>query len=148
MRDCTPNPTRSAPRLFGWFLVGVLALGVTGCVHNDHLTMGANEKWVASDQHMIPKSLGTLIISPFDAIFAPWFNAIDQMSADEGSEPQIKYLSFSGSRTLALADQEWGYHVIGNIFTIPVDIVYLLLTGPVDIIWVLASDDTSDEDEG
>ena len=148
MRDRTPNTHRSAPRLFGWLLVGVLALGVTGCVHNDHLVFGATEKWVASDTHMIPKSFGVVFTSVFDAILAPWFMMGEQVFRDEQYHPDHKYISYSGSRTVARSDMAQGYQFVASVFSIPIDTVYLLLTGPIDLIWVLASDaDTTMEGE-
>lgn len=141
MRDTQIATRGTAPRFFGWLLVGILALSTTGCVYNDHLVFGATEKWVASDTHMIPKTLGTIVIAPFDAVFAPWFMIADQLVRDEQYSPNHKYISFSGSRTVARSGMAWGYHDIATIFALPIDIVYLPLTGLIDIVWVLTSDD-------
>ncbi|RKY19652.1 MAG: hypothetical protein DRQ55_10190, partial [Planctomycetota bacterium] len=141
MRDRTQTTQRSAPRLFGWLLVGVLALGVTGCVHNDHLVYGATEKWEASDQHMVPKAFGFIFPVVFDAILSPWFMMGEQIARDEQYHPDHRYISYAGSRTIARSDMGQGYKFFASIFSLPIDTVYLLISGPVDLIWILGFED-------
>lgn len=146
MRDRQPSAARTAPRIFGWLLVGALTLGLTGCVYDDHLVFGATEKWVASDINIIPKTLGTIVISPFDAILAPWFMIGEQIARDDQYHPDHTYISYAGSRTIARSDMAWGYQMIASIFSIPIDTIYLLITGPIDMVWVLGfGDDGSAE---
>ena len=137
---------RSAPRLTAWLLMGTLALGMSSCTYDNHLVFGATEKMAKSEIAVVPKWLGVLIISPFDAILAPWFQIYDQAARDPQYHPKHKYFSYSGSRVVGRADMHWGYELTASIFSYPIDTIYLLLTGPADLIWVLNEDEPDDDD--
>lgn len=136
-----PRTVRSAPRFAAWLVAGLVLVGATGCVHNNHLVFGATEKWTASDVHIVPKTLGTLVVAPFDAVLAPWFMIVDQGFRSEQYDPDHKYFSYAGSRTVGRAGMGWGYEIIASVFSIPIDTIYLLVTGPIDLIWVLGFED-------
>lgn len=147
MRDCNPGSPRRAPRVAAWLLVGLLSLTFTGCYYNGHRTFGATEKLAASEVTVIPKTIGVLFSSPVDSLLAPWIMIFDQLRYDPQYDPNHKYISYAGSRVIARSDMEWGYSAIATIFAVPIETVYLLLTGPIDLIWVLGFEEPNDGDD-
>ena len=137
-----------AKQSLGWILVAVLLSGTVACRYNGHRNMGATEKWVASDVHIVPKAFGLIFVPLFDAIFSPFTASIDYIGNDEQYHPDHKYLSYAGSRTIGRSDMGLGYQVWCSIFTIPIETVWLVLTGPIDLVNVLWFGDDAEDEEG
>lgn len=128
-------------KCLGLMLVGVLLTSTVGCSYNGHTNMGDTEKWVASGVNIVPKVILTIPIAIFDSIVSPFTAAGDQIFRSHQYHEDHKYLSYAGSRSIGRSDMGLGYQIIVNIFSIPIETVWLLVTGPVDLITVLVSDD-------
>ena len=133
-------------KCLGLVVIGVLLTSSFGCTYNGHTNMGATEKRVASRVNVLPKVLVLLPISIVDSVFSPFTAARDQWFRDEQYHPNHEYLSYAGSRAIGRSDMGLGYEIMVSIFSIPIETVWLLLTGPVDLITVLVSDDDDDHD--
>jgi hypothetical protein len=130
---------------FGWVVVAVLLVSTFGCSYNGHTNMGTTEKWVAADIHPIPKTLVLIPIALLDSVFSPFTAAGDQIFRGEQYHEDHKYLSYSGSRAIGRSGMPLGYQIITNIFAIPIETIFLPLTGLVDLITVMVSGDESTE---
>jgi len=138
---------RIAGRVTGWLAVCVLVVSA-GCSYNYHTNMGHTEKWVASDVHMIPKTVGTPILSIVDGILSPFTMIGDQIFRGEQYHPDHHYLTYAGSRTIARSHMGLGYQAVASIFTIPIETVFLPITGLIDLFGVMFfGDDGAAEDD-
>ena len=126
-------------------VLGVLVLSTVGCTYNRHSNMGATEKWVHSDVHIVPKAFGLIFLPAIDAIISPFTASYDYLARDPQYHEDHKYLSYAGSRTVGRSDMGFGYQVWASIFTIPIETVWLLLTGPIDLFNVLIFGDSGDD---
>jgi len=136
-------------KCLGWLAVGVLVVGTVGCSYNRHTNMGTTEKWAMSDVHIVPKTLGLLILPPLDAVFSPFTMSGDLLFRDEQYDPAHKYLSYAGSRTIGRSPMGLGYQVLCSIFTIPIETVWLPVTGLIDLATVMiVGDDGTEGAEG
>ena len=137
----------SARKCCVWLLVGLLLVGSSGCSYNHHTNIAATEKWVASDVNVVPKVLGGILTSIVDAVFSPFTASFDYIYYDPQYDPDHEYLSYAGSRTVGRSDMPDGYQWMASIFTIPIETVYLPLTGLIDLVYVLWFEDVPG-DEG
>jgi hypothetical protein len=135
-------------KCLGLVVVGVLLAGSIGCTYNGHTNMGDTEKWVASDVNIVPKVILMIPITIFDSVFSPFTAGYDQIFRDPQYHEAHRYLSYAGSRTIGRSDMGFGYQVVASIFSIPIETVWLLVTGPVDLITVLVSDEDGTDDSG
>jgi hypothetical protein len=134
-----PRTTVALPRRLLVALALGLLLSTQACVYDHHQNMGATERWVASDISVIPKVAGTFFIALFDAIIGPFTMTADQLFRNPQYDPEHKYLSYAGSRTIARSNMGHGYQWLAGFPTIIIDTVWLIVTGPIDIFWVLWS---------
>jgi hypothetical protein len=128
-------------KCMGLLVLGVLLTSSVGCTYNGHTNMGDTEKWVASGVNVFPKTLIMIPIVIFDSVISPFTAAYDQLFRDPQYHEDHKYLSYAGSRSIGRSQMGLGYQIVGSIFSIPIETVWLLVTGPVDLITVLVSGD-------
>jgi hypothetical protein len=134
---------RTLSRRLALLSLGAL-LFTTGCVYDNHMCMGMTEKWVHSDVNTVPKIIGTPFLAIFDSLIAPATGVVDLARDD------TKYLSYCGSREVGYGTMGDGYKWITSLFSIPIETVWLIITGPVDLVTVLVSDPehpAADEDK-
>ena len=117
-------------------VLAVLALALTGCVYNGHVSYGATEKWVHSDINYVPKIIGTPIIAIVDGIISPFTAACDVYD-DHPYAPDHRYLSYAGSRVIGRSDMKLGYQWMASVPSIILETVWLIVTGPIDLFTVL-----------
>lgn len=128
---------RIAKQSLGWAVALVLITQLVGCAYDHHTNMGDTEKWIASDVHIVPKCIGLLVLPAFDAVVSPFTMSGDLIFRDKQYDPRHKYLSYAGSRTIGRSHMGLGYQIWCSLFTIPIETVWLIVTGPVDLITVL-----------
>jgi hypothetical protein len=145
----TVKKSRAFQSILGWLTLGVLLLGTVGCTYQRHWNMGPTEKWVASDVHIVPKAVGLIFLPLFDSLSSPVTGGVDMFTPKGEFDKGRKYLSYAGSRTIGESDMGLGYQIWCSIFTIPIETLFLPITGLFDLIYVLSTGDdgTTESDE-
>jgi hypothetical protein len=135
-------------KCLGWVVVGVLFAGTVGCSYNGHTNMGDTEKWVASGVNVVPKTIGLVPITAFDSVVSPFTAAGDQIFRGHQYHMDHKYLSYAGSRSIGRSNMGFGYQVVASAISIPIETVWLVVTGPVDLVTVMVWGDDGVDGDG